>query len=139
MIKGLNAKGRFDLWWEIVLPLTDVKDGKKQPFWLFNPQPGEEDQFPNVEIIQVKWPSSTITTRGHFDKFSLNTAFVNKDNRNDDDTVDNPEDQFRIGVDHARAQTIDLMAQQVPGIHYYVLNKSDAAAALLDGMQTASK
>lgn len=97
MIKGLNAKGRFDLWWEIVLPLTDVKDGKKQPFWLFNPQPGEEDQFPNVEIIQVKWPSSTITTRGHFDKFSLNTAFVNKDNRNDDDdyhyeSQDDPED-----------------------------------------------
>tara|TARA_B100001248_G_C27384986_1_gene459124 strand:- start:27 stop:1826 length:1800 start_codon:yes stop_codon:yes gene_type:complete len=97
MIKGLNQLGRFDLWWEIVLPLTDVKDGKKQPFWLFNPQPGEKDQFPNVEIIQVKWPSSTITTRGHFDKFSLNTAFVNKDNRNDDDdyhyeSQEDPED-----------------------------------------------
>ena len=51
---------------------------------------------------------------------------------------DDPGDQFQIGVEHARAQTSDLMAQKVPGIHYYVLNKSDAAAALLDGMQTAS-
>ena len=53
--------------------------------------------------------------------------------------TDDPADQFQIGVEHARAQTLDLMAQQVPGIHYYVLNKSDAAAALLDGMQTAIK
>ena len=52
--------------------------------------------------------------------------------------TDDPAEQFQIGVEHARAQTLDLMAQQVPGIHYYVLNKSDAAAALLDGMQTAS-
>ena len=52
--------------------------------------------------------------------------------------TEDPADQFQIGVEHARAQTLDLMAQQVPGIHYYVLNKSDAAAALLDGMQTAS-
>ena len=51
---------------------------------------------------------------------------------------DDPGDQLQIGVEHARAQTADLMAQKVPGIHYYVLNKSDAAAALLDGMQTAS-
>lgn len=52
--------------------------------------------------------------------------------------TDDPEEQFRIGVEHAREQTLDLIAQEVPGIHYYVLNKSDAAAALLDGMQTVS-
>ena len=44
-------------------------------------------------------------------------------------------DQFRIGVDHARKQTIDLIEHGVPGIHYYVLNKSDAADQLLDGLQ----
>lgn len=44
------------------------------------------------------------------------------------------EDQFQIGVDHARGQIADLIAQGVPGIHYYVLNKSEAAAALLRGM-----
>ncbi len=51
---------------------------------------------------------------------------------------DDPEDQFQIGVDHARRQTIDLIKQGVPGIHYYVLNKSEAATALLDGLELAS-
>lgn len=46
--------------------------------------------------------------------------------------------QFRIGVDHARQQTIDLIEQGVPGIHFYVLNKSDAAAQLLDGLSLES-
>ena len=43
--------------------------------------------------------------------------------------------QFETGVGHARDQTADLIKQGVPGIHYYVLNKSDAAEALLEGMQ----
>jgi len=47
---------------------------------------------------------------------------------------DSPEDQFCIGVEHARHQTADLIAHGVPGIHYYVLNKSQAAAALLEGL-----
>lgn len=50
-----------------------------------------------------------------------------------------PEDQFQIGVDHARRQTIDLIKHGAPGIHYYVLNKSDAAAALLDGLELTSR
>lgn len=45
-----------------------------------------------------------------------------------------PEDQFRVGVEHARRQTDDLIRNGVPGIHYYVLNKSEAAAALLEGL-----
>lgn len=51
---------------------------------------------------------------------------------------ENPEDQFQIGVEHARSQTVDLIEQGAPGIHYYVLNKSDAAAALLQGLQIQS-
>ncbi|MCC9657474.1 methylenetetrahydrofolate reductase [NAD(P)H] [Rhodopirellula halodulae] len=47
---------------------------------------------------------------------------------------DDPQHQFRVGVDHAREQTIDLLKNGVPGIHYYVLNKSEAAAELLDGL-----
>ncbi|MGB7346222.1 MAG: methylenetetrahydrofolate reductase [NAD(P)H] [Pirellulaceae bacterium] len=47
---------------------------------------------------------------------------------------DEPDYQFRIGVDHARQQTIDLIDHEVPGIHYYVLNKSDAAEKLMDGL-----
>lgn len=45
-------------------------------------------------------------------------------------------DQFRVGVEHARGQTIDLIENDVPGIHYYVLNKSDAAEEVLDGLQS---
>jgi methylenetetrahydrofolate reductase (NADPH) len=52
---------------------------------------------------------------------------------------EDPEAQFEIGVEHARRQTLDLIEHGVPGIHYYVLNKSEAAAALLDGMQLASR
>ena len=48
------------------------------------------------------------------------------------------EHQFKIGVEHARMQTVDLVENGVPGIHYYVLNKSDAATSLLDGMQLGS-
>ena len=65
MIEGLN-KIRKDLWWELVLPRT-TKD-----FILFS-------KFKNVDVVQVKWPQNIQTTRGHFDKFSLNTSFVKKD------------------------------------------------------------
>jgi len=44
------------------------------------------------------------------------------------------EEEFEIGVEHARHQTIDLIENGVPGIHYYVLNKSDAAEKMLDGL-----
>ena len=47
---------------------------------------------------------------------------------------DDAGDQFQIGVDHARKQSIDLLENDVPGIHYYVLNKSDAAEQLIQGL-----
>ena len=52
---------------------------------------------------------------------------------------DDADYQFKIGVDHARAQSIDLIENGVPGIHYYVLNKSDAAGQLLDGLSLETK
>jgi methylenetetrahydrofolate reductase (NADPH) len=51
---------------------------------------------------------------------------------------DDPDYQFQIGVDHARRQTIDLIENGVAGIHYYVLNKSDAARQMLDGLSLES-
>lgn len=44
---------------------------------------------------------------------------------------EDPDFQSDYGVQHARKQTIDLIENGVPGIHYYVLNKSDAAEQLL--------
>lgn len=50
---------------------------------------------------------------------------------------DSPDWQFKVGVEHARRQTIDLIEHGVPGLHYYVLNKSSAAEVLLDGLELA--
>ncbi|MEM9588170.1 MAG: methylenetetrahydrofolate reductase [NAD(P)H] [Planctomycetota bacterium] len=51
---------------------------------------------------------------------------------------DDPSEQFLRGVEHARSQTIDLINQGVPGIHFYVLNRSDAAEKLLQGLEVAA-
>lgn len=48
---------------------------------------------------------------------------------------DSPDWQFKIGVEHARQQTVDLIEHGIPGIHYYVLNKSSAAEAMLQGLE----
>jgi len=42
--------------------------------------------------------------------------------------------QFEIGVDHAIAQCDQLRSEDVPGIHFYALNKSDACRRILDAL-----
>lgn len=42
--------------------------------------------------------------------------------------------QFDVGVDHATRQTEELLAAGVPGIHFYVLNKSLATCCVLDSV-----
>lgn len=49
---------------------------------------------------------------------------------------DNAEWQFEVGVQHARQQTIDLLRHGAEGLHLYVLNKSQAAEKLLDGLDS---
>jgi methylenetetrahydrofolate reductase (NADPH) len=39
--------------------------------------------------------------------------------------------QFAVGVEYATRQVSDLVRQGVPGLHFYVLNKSQAAASVL--------
>ncbi len=50
---------------------------------------------------------------------------------------DDTEAQFRVGVDFATRQLQELIDADVPGIHLYVLNKSEAASEVLEnlGMQ----
>lgn len=42
--------------------------------------------------------------------------------------------QFEIGVDYATRQVEELVRHGVPGVHFYVLNKSQAAARVLGGV-----
>ncbi|HXY35201.1 MAG TPA: methylenetetrahydrofolate reductase [NAD(P)H] [Planctomycetaceae bacterium] len=45
---------------------------------------------------------------------------------------DDPEAQFEIGVRHAVRQCHELLRAGVPGIHFYVLNRSKACETILD-------
>lgn len=42
--------------------------------------------------------------------------------------------QFEVGVDYARQQVQDLMDAGAPGVHFYVLNKSQATNRILEGL-----
>lgn len=47
---------------------------------------------------------------------------------------DDPEWQFQVGVEHATQQTQGLIDAGVPGIHFYVLNKSTATQQILSNV-----
>ncbi|HEY2839243.1 MAG TPA: methylenetetrahydrofolate reductase [NAD(P)H] [Pirellulales bacterium] len=47
---------------------------------------------------------------------------------------DNLEDQFEVGVEFATAQVQELLDADVPGVHFYVLNKSPATCRVLRGV-----
>jgi methylenetetrahydrofolate reductase (NADPH) len=42
--------------------------------------------------------------------------------------------QFEVGVEFATRQTEELLAAEIPGIHFYVLNKSEAAERVLSAI-----
>jgi len=52
---------------------------------------------------------------------------------------DAADEQFKIGVDFATQQTKELLDAGVPGVHYYVLNRSEAATEVLRNVDFASK
>lgn len=45
------------------------------------------------------------------------------------------EEQLKVGIEHATAQSEDLVTQGVPGIHFYVLNRCKATCAILDALE----
>lgn len=50
-----------------------------------------------------------------------------------------PEDadwQLNVGIEHATAQVNDLVANRVPGLHFYVLNKSTSTSAILKSLDS---
>ncbi|QDT01260.1 5,10-methylenetetrahydrofolate reductase [Adhaeretor mobilis] len=48
---------------------------------------------------------------------------------------DDPAGQFEVGVDFATKQSAELLEAGVPGIHYYVLNKSEATKRVLEAVE----
>jgi methylenetetrahydrofolate reductase (NADPH) len=48
--------------------------------------------------------------------------------------ADDPAGQFEVGVEFATRQAQELVAEGVPGIHFYVLNKSEAAERVLQAI-----
>ncbi|MEX2122111.1 MAG: methylenetetrahydrofolate reductase [NAD(P)H] [Pirellulales bacterium] len=51
---------------------------------------------------------------------------------------DNPDEQFEVGVEFATRQVQELIDRGVPGIHFYVLNKSQATARVLRSLRPAT-
>jgi methylenetetrahydrofolate reductase (NADPH) len=45
-----------------------------------------------------------------------------------------PDEQFKVGVEHATRQVQELVDAGVPGIHFYVLNKSPATCRVLQAV-----
>jgi methylenetetrahydrofolate reductase (NADPH) len=53
--------------------------------------------------------------------------------------ADDPAGQFEVGVDFAIQQTAELLADDIPGLHFYVLNKSDATCRVLSALPQFQK
>ena len=61
----------------------------------------------------------------------LPDEFVNRLAQKEDDN----DWQFEVGVEFATAQVQELIDADVPGVHFYVLNKSQATARVLNSVQ----
>jgi methylenetetrahydrofolate reductase (NADPH) len=60
----------------------------------------------------------------------LPEAFVERLGQSDDEQW-----QFEVGVEYARDQVQELIGAGVPGVHFYVLNKSSATGQILSGLE----
>jgi methylenetetrahydrofolate reductase (NADPH) len=49
-------------------------------------------------------------------------------------SASSPEDQFNVGVEFATRQVQELVERGVPGLHFYVLNKSPATTGVLQSV-----
>jgi methylenetetrahydrofolate reductase (NADPH) len=78
--------------------------------------------LPVLNLNQVKRIASMCKAR-------LPDTFVEVLERKDD-----PDWQFQAGVDHATRQAQGLIDAGVPGIHFYVLNKSTATTQILSNL-----
>ncbi|MFN7626632.1 MAG: methylenetetrahydrofolate reductase, partial [Pirellula sp.] len=63
-------------------------------------------------------------------KAKLPDAFVNRLSEQE-----SAEWQFRVGVEFATQQVAELLDAGVPGVHFYVLNKSQATSEVLRALR----
>jgi len=61
----------------------------------------------------------------------LPASFVSELSRRED-----PDWHFQVGIEFATNQVRELLAAGVPGLHFYVLNKSQATAAVLQAVRS---
>jgi methylenetetrahydrofolate reductase (NADPH) len=62
-------------------------------------------------------------------KAGLPAELIDRLSQNDD-----PQWQYQVGVDFATRQSLELCEQDVPGLHFYVLNKSQATIEVLSAL-----
>ncbi len=79
--------------------------------------------LPVTSLAQIQRITSMCAAR-------LPAAFVAELGQRDDELW-----QFQIGVQNAIQQVRELIAAGIPGLHFYVLNKSEATAAVLRAIQ----
>jgi methylenetetrahydrofolate reductase (NADPH) len=75
--------------------------------------------LPVTSLAQIQRITSLCAAR-------LPTSFVEELGKHDD-----PDWQLKVGVDFAIGQVQDLVRHDVPGIHFYVLNKSEATSQVV--------
>ena len=83
--------------------------------------------MPVTNFKQVKRISSMCGSK-------IPDEFATKLSANDDSAY-----QFDVGVEHAVQQIADLIDQGVDGLHFYVLNKSDATSAILKAAEITAR
>ncbi|MBW3597938.1 MAG: methylenetetrahydrofolate reductase [NAD(P)H] [Planctomycetes bacterium] len=64
----------------------------------------------------------------------LPASFIDRLSKRDD-----ADWQFQVGVEFAARQVQELVDRGIPGLHFYVLNKSQATAAVLEGVRMPSR
>ena len=79
--------------------------------------------LPVTSLSQIQRITSMCAAR-------LPEAFVNELQQRDDEQW-----QFQVGIEFATKQVQALIDSGVPGIHFYVLNKSQATSAVLKAIQ----
>jgi methylenetetrahydrofolate reductase (NADPH) len=88
----------------------------------------------HVPIIAGIMPITTIAGMKRMAQMALGTRIPAKLLRALDRAGNDPEAVKRVGVHWATEQSLDLLDNQVRGIHYYTLNKSDATRQIYQGL-----